>query len=167
MPTPTSEKRKRGAQPGNLNARTHGLTPRPKPPEYRTEKLTQVDLTAEIHILRQQLVRLNDAALQAASLAETVEIARVIAQTASALSRLSRAQVIVFKTDAPEESEDDILTQSIWQAFKEITEEWGLDDNERLAKPAPTRPAPTISPLASPPSYRSTPAPDDPPPPSC
>ena len=101
---PTSEKRKRGAQPGNLNARKHGLTPRPKPPEYRTEKLTQVDLSAEIYILRQQLVRLNDAALQASSLAETIEIARVIAQTASALARLIRAQVVVFSADTSETS---------------------------------------------------------------
>ena len=162
MPTPTSEKRKRGAQPGNLNARTHGLTPRPKPPEYRTEKLTQVDLTAEIHILRQQLVRLNDAALQAASLAETVEISRVIAQTASALSRLIRAQVVVFTADAPEDSPADDFYNQLVQAIDAMAlEKFGP---ENPAEIHPTPPRPGRLPAASPPSYRASSAPDDPPP---
>ena len=100
-PTPT---RKRGGQPGNHNARKHGLTPRPTSPEYRLDKLNHVDLTTEIQVLRQQLQRLNEAALAATSLAETVEIARVIALTASALARLIRAQVIVFSADTSESS---------------------------------------------------------------
>ena len=133
-PAPSPKKRKRGAQPGNLNARKHGLTPRPKPPEYRTEKLTQVDLTAEIHILRQQLVRLNDAALQAVSLAETVEISRIIAQTASALARLIRAQVIVFTADTADTSEEDEWFEGVGKILTEVREE--------LCAQAPNNPSP-------------------------
>ncbi len=147
-------KRRRGGQPGNLNARKHGLTPRPKPPEYRIEKFTHVDLTAEIHILRQQLVRLNDAALQATSLAETVEISRIIAQTASALARLIRAQVIVFTADTADTSEQDEWFEGVGEILTEVR-------NELSAKPlndpcfAPIRVDSTFSPneptLPSPP----------------
>ena len=120
MTTPSSpQKRRRGAQPGNLNARKHGLTPRPKPLEYNTAKLQNVDLTIEIDILRRQLQRLDEAAQSASCLAETIEIARVMAQTASALSRLIRAQVIVFSADTDTSSS--------------ILDQWEADVNQAIA----------------------------------
>ena len=128
-PTPT---RKRGGQPGNHNARRHGLTPRPTSPEYRLDKLNHVDLTTEIQVLRQQLQRLNEAALAATSLAETVEIARVIALTASALARLIRAQVIVFTADTSESSMMEQWEAMLTQALKDV--------NRELTQPGSTSP---------------------------
>ena len=124
MPPLTPAVRRRGGQPGNASARKHGLTPRLEPPEYQIARMQHVDLTAEIHILRQQLQRLADSALQAASLAETVEIARIIAQTASALSRLIRAQVIVFSVDTSNSpsAEDEWLAE-LKQVLAEVNQE--------------------------------------------
>jgi len=122
MTTPPSpEKRKPGAQPGNTNARKHGLTPRPKPPEYNIDRLINVDLTAEIAVLRRQVQRLEEAVIQAASLAESVEFSCVLAQTASALARLIRAQVIVFSADTPEQdAEYDIISEALSQTHDEL-----------------------------------------------
>ena len=133
---PTPEKRKRGAQPGNLNARKHGLTPRPAPPEYNSARLQHVDLSAEIHILRQQLQLLAEASLLATSLAETVEIARVIAHTASALSRLIRAQVIVFSADTSSGSSlIDQWDAELMQALTEVNRELCKPDSPEAAPP--------------------------------
>ena len=121
MPSTPPPTRRRGAQPGNTNARKHGLTPRPKPPEYHIDRLNHVDLTAEIAVLRRQVQRLEEAVTQAASLAESVEYSRVLAQTASALARLIRAQVIVFSADTPEEdNEFDLISEAINMAHDEM-----------------------------------------------
>ncbi len=121
MTPPPSPTRRRGAQPGNTNARKHGLTPRPRPPEYNIDRLNNVDLTAEIAVLRRQVQRLEEAVIQASSLAESVEFSRVLAQTASALARLIRAQVIVFSADTPEQdAEYDIISEGLNQAHDEL-----------------------------------------------
>jgi hypothetical protein len=118
---PSPKKRRRGAQPGNTTARKHGLTPRPRPPEYNIDRLNNVDLTAEIAVLRRQVQRLEEAVIQASSLAESVEYSRVLAQTASALARLIRAQVIVFSADTPEQdAEYDIISEGLSQAHDEL-----------------------------------------------
>jgi len=145
MSNPTSPPRKRGGQPGNHNARKHGLTPRLKPPEYRLTNSQQVDLTAEIHILRQQLERLNQAAIQAPTITETMEIARVIALTASSLARLIRAQVVVFSADAPESSSEEEWRQQLTTIIERVAKErmGELDPDEadfpppRLSLPFP------------------------------
>ena len=142
-PPPIPKTRKRGAQPGNLNARKHGLTPRPRPPEYNIDRLNNVDLTAEIAVLRRQVQRLEEAVIQAASLAESVEYSRVLAQTASALARLIRAQVIVFSADT---SEQDAEYNSISEGLNQAHDELFLNDPPRSelyrANPSsrPTRP---------------------------
>jgi hypothetical protein len=121
MTPPPSPSRRRGAQPGNTNARKHGLTPRPKPPEYNIDRLINVDLTAEIAVLRRQVQRLEAAVIQASSLPESVEYSRVLAQTASALARLIRAQVIVFSADTPEhDAEYDIISEGLNQAHDDL-----------------------------------------------
>ena len=126
MPTSSSTpKPKRGAPYGNTNARKHGLTPRARPPVYGSEKMQIVDLSLEIAVLRRQVLRLEEAALNAASLPEAVEVARVIAQTASALSRLIRAQVIVFSADSLTAASDSRVDwdAQIKQALAEVNEE--------------------------------------------
>ena len=142
MPTSSTPTRKRGAQPGNKNARTHGLTPRPTSPEYHLDKLNHVDLTTEIQVLRQQLQRLNEAALDATSLAETVEIARVIAITASALARLIRAQVIVFSADTSESSEEDEVRTTLIQALEEVNRELMQPKSSSAQPHDPDKPPP-------------------------
>ena len=148
-----SPKRRRGGQPGNKNARIHGLTPRPKPPEYASEKLRIVDLSLEIAVLRRQFLRLEEAALSATSILETVEIARVIAQTASSLSRLIRAQVVVFSADSassPDPADD--IYQSLIQALEEVNREICVPDEP--AKPRKLD-APSPDPGLSPPGHPS------------
>jgi len=77
-----------------------------------------------------------------------MEIARVIALTASSLARLIRAQVVVFSADAPESSSEEEwrrqLTTIIERVAKERMGELDPDEAADLPLPHLTLPLPPL-----------------------
>lgn len=78
-----------------------------------------------------------------------MEIARVIALTASSLARLIRAQVVVFSADAPDSSPDEEFRQQLVNAIEYVARErmGELDPDEATESPLPHLTLPR-SPLA-------------------
>ena len=112
MTTPSSTpQRKRGAPPGNQNARKHGLTPRQKNPLYSSDKSAAIDLLPEIEIMRHHIADLSDAAIDLAALPEKLETLRLLTLAVTALTRLVRAQALVFSNDTNPNSPESPIGQ--------------------------------------------------------
>jgi hypothetical protein len=144
--SPPPAKRQRGAPPGNQNARKHGLTPRQKNPLYISDRSATIDLLPEIDIMRLHIADLSDAALNQATLPEKFETLRLLTIAVTALTRLVRAQSLVFTTDATRGS-------SIMDEWEAELERALADANRELCKPDPpetTHPDPATTPSNDP-----------------
>ena len=94
-----SAPRKRGAQPGNANARKHGFySSRLLPDEVKDlDDLEPVDMSGEIDLIRTQLRRLlEDANAQPASFQQRIDLIRVICIAVRSLSRLIRTHNTIY-----------------------------------------------------------------------
>lgn len=97
LPVPTKEKRKRGAQPGNLNALKHGFYLN-HARVRGTAPLKAADLDSVsscIAAIREQIRRTGEANLDHATLEEVSEATRSLAFAGLALARLIRIQQIL------------------------------------------------------------------------
>ena len=86
--------RKRGGQPGNKNARVHGFYSTLIRPEDTGNLMfiASVDLSSEIELIRLHLRQLMESAGQPTTLAEHMDLLRVISLATHSLARLVRIQ---------------------------------------------------------------------------
>jgi len=143
--SPSTPKRKRGAPPGNQNARKHGLTPRQKNPLYNSDRSAAIDLLPEIDIMRRHIADLSASALDLTAFPEKFEALRLLTLAVTALARLVRAQSLVFSKDATSgESVIEKWEATVNQVLQDAGLEWGLD---RSSYGSPrTRPEPEPEP---------------------
>jgi hypothetical protein len=90
----TQTTRKRGGQPGNQNARVHGFYSSLIRPEDASDLMfiASVDLSSEIELIRLHLRQLMESAGQPTTLAEHMNLLRVISLATHSLARLVRIQ---------------------------------------------------------------------------
>ena len=122
--TKTKSKRKRGGQPGNLNALKHGFyTPRFQEGEIEElEKLVdEIDLRSEINMMRVVGSRVMGKISSGATLEDIKTCALLLDRCAGRVGSLARLQqVITGKTDG--------LDNALHQALVEVAEELGIDN---------------------------------------
>ena len=144
--SPPPTKRNRGAPPGNQNARKHGLTPRQKNPLYNSDRSAAIDLLPEIDIMRRYIAEISDAGLNQTSLPEKFETLRHLTLAVTGLTRLVRAQSLIFTRDATSGS-------SIMDEWEADLERALADVNRELCKPEPpetAHPDPASTPSSDP-----------------
>ena len=122
--TKTKSKRKRGGQPGNLNALKHGFyAPRFQEGEIEElEKLVdEIDLKSEINMMRVVGSRVMGKISSGATLEDIKTCALLLDRCAGRVGSLARLQqVITGKTDG--------LDNALHQALVEVAEELGIDN---------------------------------------
>jgi hypothetical protein len=114
----SSPKRRRGAPPGNQNARKHGFYASQKPDNDLTDvgPLT-INFQSEINLIRQSMQRVL-ALGEPQTYHEAVDYLRALGLAATALTRLARTHRYLYPTPDPR----DELTNTITEALKEIGE---------------------------------------------
>jgi len=110
QPSSQSNKRTRGAQPGNLNALKHGFYSR----QFRSREhvdldaLLTVDLNDEIHLLRILMRRALELSSDTEDLAECLATLKAISAASARLTNMLRVQKLIGKSnDIP-----DLITQA-------------------------------------------------------
>jgi uncharacterized protein YjcR len=117
-----SPKRRRGAQPGNLNALKHGFYAR----QFHQAELNDLDqlvssgLQDEIAMLRLIIRRVVQLAAQAESLDQLLRLLNTLSHATANLGRLMKIQYALTggRTDFDRDLEDILF---------ELNKEWGLD----------------------------------------
>jgi hypothetical protein len=111
-----SSNRRRGAPPGNQNARKHGFYSSQNPASLQVEADSlSLDLQAEIDFIRQSMLRVIELG-EPQSYREAVDYLRAISLAATALTRLVRAHRYLNPALDPR----DELTRDIRQALEEV-----------------------------------------------
>ncbi len=114
----STKNRKRGAQPGNLNALKHGFYSR----QFRSREhidldaLLTVDLNDEIHLLRILMRRALELSSDTEDLAECLATLKAISAASARLTNMLRVQKLIGKSnDIP-----DLITQAIAEVNQEL-----------------------------------------------
>ena len=116
MPESSSPKRRRGAPPGNQNARKHGYYSSQYPASSQSEENPlSIDLQAEIDLIRGSIQRVISLG-EPETYREAVDYLRALSLATTALSRLVRTHRYVNPALDPR----DELTRDIQQALKEV-----------------------------------------------
>ena len=119
----TDPKRRRGAQPGNLNALKHGFYSKQASPASALDTplsdLTEEGLTPEIVILHRLILHLSSIPPESLTARESIDLSRAVCQNATAIARLLRTQRHL-------NSGRDEFTRSLHQALTEIQHELDL-----------------------------------------
>jgi hypothetical protein len=114
----TSSKRRRGAPPGNQNARKHGYYSSQNPASLQVEgNSLSLDLLAEIDFIRHSMQRVI-ALGEPQTYREAVDYLRALSLAATALTRLVRAHHYINPALDPR----DELTRDIQEALQEVYE---------------------------------------------
>jgi hypothetical protein len=112
----SSSKRRRGAPPGNQNARKHGYYSTQSPASAQGEENSlALDLQVEIDFIRHSMQRVI-ALGEPQTYREAVDYLRALSLAATALTRLVRAHRYINPALDPR----DELTRDIQQALKEV-----------------------------------------------
>jgi hypothetical protein len=112
----SSSERRRGAPPGNQNARKHGFYSSQYPASANVEEIPpSIDLQAEIDFIRASMQRVI-ALGEPQTYREAVDYLRALSLAATALSRLVRTHRYINPAFDPR----DELTRDIRQALKEV-----------------------------------------------
>jgi hypothetical protein len=116
MVASSSSNRRRGAPPGNQNARKHGFYSSQNPASTQSDENSLfLDLQAEIDFIRQSMQRVI-ALGEPQTYREAVDYLRALSLAATALTRLVRAHHYVNPSLDPR----DELTRDIRQALEEV-----------------------------------------------
>ncbi len=128
MTAQTSRPRRRGGQPGNTNAKTHGFYASKLPRSDRTALDTSEfsGLTEEISLMRALIRRVVSLTPPPGDYYANLESLRVLCHATTALSRLVRTHALLGVS-----SEFDRARE---QALKEIAKELGLDTQDSDAQ---------------------------------
>ena len=127
----TEPKRRRGAQPGNINALKHGFYSKQAPiaGALDTPLGEQPDeaLDPEVRLIRRLILFLSSIPLENLTARDTIDLLRAVCMGATALARLLRTQRQLNV------GQDD-FTRSLHQALSEVQRELDLGNN--LSYPA-------------------------------
>jgi hypothetical protein len=122
--------RRRGAQPGNVNAVKQGFYAK----QFRRSEIKDlqdqktVDLINEISMLRVFMRRVTEKSNPAAPLDEDLELLRTLSLAAVCLNRLVRTQLLVLSSTNQDTIED--LVNAVWEDIcrdkPELKQLWNL-----------------------------------------
>jgi hypothetical protein len=116
MASSSASKRRRGAQPGNQNARKHGFYSAQYPASAQSDgNPLSLDLQADIDFIHQSM-QLVIALGEPKTYGEAVDYLRALSLVATALTRLVRTNRYINPALDPR----DELTRDIQQALKEV-----------------------------------------------